>query len=659
MADVSKTVAIIFQGQDQTGAALASVEKNLAGIGNEAGNAGAGLGKLGGDMDGLAGKGDTLSSALSKAFGAVSATLIISAFIDANVAAERFELTMKTLTGSQTAAGAEFEYVKGVANRLGLELFATADAYGQLFAATNGTNLAGQATRDIFEAVARAMAALGKSSSDTEGALLAISQMVSKGTVSMEELRGQLGERLPGAFQAAAASMGLSTTELDKLVSSGKLATDDFLPKFAAQLNKSFGGAEFDTYTGNLNRLKNSVSDAFLIIGDAGVFDALKTGLQLGTAAIVGAQAATVLLGETLGNMAYTIASGDWSGFGARLDASMEKAAKTTQAASDALLGAEKSAAKVGDAGQAAGEKVAAGMKFSADESFKAWKAATEEIDRSLKALGIDPKVFLGPVVEVTDAFKTLAGNAQATGEQIVVGLTAALQKLPQDASLDEFRRALAYAFRDGKVSLDELNAGLTLLDVKQRGLAPSFGPVTQAAKDQAEALKKQADETKKAEEAAAKMALELEKLASNERIKYIEAKVKLNVAEVEAETKRIEAAFQSIDNTVKSTGDQLSDLFKLFSNEDNLSFTAMTDIRDQIDLENKRRDDALALQRDLTMAQIEHIRQQTRQLDRGDSLIRIEGAGLQPHLEAFMWEILRTIQVKVNAQGLALLLGA
>ena len=37
---------------------------------------------------------------------------------------------------------------------------------------------------------------------------------------------------------------------------------------------------------------------------------------------------------------------------------------------------------------------------------------------------------------------------------------------------------------------------------------------------------------------------------------------------------------------------------------------------------------------------------------------IKITGDGLQPHLEAFMWEILKAIQVRVNADGLKMLLG-
>ena len=54
----------------------------------------------------------------------------------------------------------------------------------------------------------------------------------------------------------------------------------------------------------------------------------------------------------------------------------------------------------------------------------------------------------------------------------------------------------------------------------------------------------------------------------------------------------------------------------------------------------------------------IEQLRAQTRAVDRGDSIIKVDGAGLQPHLEAFMWEILKTIQVRVNQDGLAMLLG-
>jgi hypothetical protein len=38
--------------------------------------------------------------------------------------------------------------------------------------------------------------------------------------------------------------------------------------------------------------------------------------------------------------------------------------------------------------------------------------------------------------------------------------------------------------------------------------------------------------------------------------------------------------------------------------------------------------------------------------------MISIDGKGLQPHLEAFMFEILSAIQVKANAEGMKMLVG-
>ena len=48
---------------------------------------------------------------------------------------------------------------------------------------------------------------MGLSADQTSGVLLALQQMISKGTVQAEELRGQLGERLPGALPRSSARL--------------------------------------------------------------------------------------------------------------------------------------------------------------------------------------------------------------------------------------------------------------------------------------------------------------------------------------------------------------------------------------------------------------------------------------------------------------------
>lgn len=657
MADLTKTVSIIFESEDRVTVTTDKIARTFQAVGTEASGAAAKVDQLDKEMDDLGKKAPAIAS-VSSALQALAASLVVKAFIDANVEAEKFTRTMTLLKGSSEAAAQEFAFVKDTANRLGLEIAVTAGAYSSLTAATNGTALQGESTRVIFEAVARAMAALGRSSEETGGAFLAITQIVSKGRVSLEELNGQLGERLPGALQIAARGLGITTTELIKLVETGGLTAEQFLPRFASELNRTFASATFDGYVASLARLKNSIGDAFLTIGDAGAFNILIKGVQGATAVITGSVASFVLLGEVAGALAAKLSLGKSFDFGAAVEASINKAANATRGANEALLGAESATKAVGDAGTAAGAKLASGLAGTAVQSADAWKKASGEIDKALKALGIDPKTLVDPVIEVNGAFKDLATNIAASGELIITGLIGALQKLPQDASLDTLRQQIAYAFRDGKINAEEYAQALALIDTKQKGLSPSFGPVSDAARRQAEELAKTAKEAKKASEDLDKYRLELEKLASNERIKNIEAKVSLNIAQLQEDTKRAQAVFESLDNTVNSTGDLIGSLFGLFKDMDSLSFGAIRAIEDQIEKENQRRQEALNMQKKLVEAQIAQIRAQTQALEKGDSIIKVDGAGLKPHLEAFMWEILRTIQVRVNADGLKMLLG-
>lgn len=237
-------------------------------------------------------------------------------FVTVNVELENMERTFRAITGSSEAAAREMEYARDVADRLGLPVIAAGKAYADLMAATRGTAAEGQATRDVFESVAHAMSVAGKSSADTEGAFLALSQMASKGVVSMEELRGQLGERLPGALNAVASGLGITTAQLIKLVESGQLTAEELFPALAAGLNKLYGAAgenavQTETLTQKWEHFRNSVADAFKTVGDAGVVTALKVALEgLETAATV-ASVGIVAAGKDIGVFLAALANGD------------------------------------------------------------------------------------------------------------------------------------------------------------------------------------------------------------------------------------------------------------------------------------------------------------------------------------------------------------
>ena len=206
----------------------------------------------------------------------ISAT---SAIIDATRQFDRLKGMMDAASGSAMQSALNMRYVEQVSNQLGMNVMATAESFASLTAATRGTALEGKAAQQIFTAFSKAAAALGKSSADTQGIMLALSQMISKGKVSMEELRQQLGERLPGAFQLAAKAMGVTTAELDKMVSNGQVTAEELLPKLAKALDETYSGARFDKINNQIERLDNAWTKFKANILDTGFLNTITKGL--------------------------------------------------------------------------------------------------------------------------------------------------------------------------------------------------------------------------------------------------------------------------------------------------------------------------------------------------------------------------------------------
>ena len=198
---------------------------------------------------------------------AVAATVALlkslsTEIIDAGLSWQALDGIMDAATGSQQASSAEMDYARYQAERLGLELESTAQGYAKLIAASEGTAMGQKEVREIWTGLAEASTVLRLSAYDTSGAMRAVEQIMSKGTVQAEELRGQLGERIPGAFQIAARAMGVTTKELNKMLEQGQVLSDDFLPKFAKQLRKEFGDDVPDA-TSKLRAELNRLDTAF------------------------------------------------------------------------------------------------------------------------------------------------------------------------------------------------------------------------------------------------------------------------------------------------------------------------------------------------------------------------------------------------------------
>jgi tape measure domain-containing protein len=185
----------------------------------------------------------------------------------------KFEQLQKAITfasGSIEEGQKSMAFIRRTASSLGLDLLGVAEGY-KTFAASS--KMAGQSTDETnrqFLAVTKAVAAMGLSTDDAKGVFLALGQIMSKGTVQAEELRGQIGERLPGAFNLAAKSMGVTTAQLNKMLQQGQVISAEFLPKFATELEKTFGAEaakNINTLTASQNKFGAALDSLMVALG--------------------------------------------------------------------------------------------------------------------------------------------------------------------------------------------------------------------------------------------------------------------------------------------------------------------------------------------------------------------------------------------------------
>ena len=256
--------------------------------------------------------------ALGAALGAIGGRELVSQLKDAAFAVNGLNVGLSAVAGGAAGAGDAQDFVRQQSERLGLVVRESTAGYLQLAAATNGTALAGQKTKDIWLGLNEAGTVLNLSQEKQKLAMEAISQIANKGVVSQEELRQQLAESLPGAYQVAARAMGKTTQEFGKLVDSGKLLSEDFLPKFAAQLSKEFGpkiDAALTTPIGQARlafaEFKNT-TDGLTATAGMAFLEGLTSGLQALNAELKSADTneAAKSLGKSLGEGLATAAQG-------------------------------------------------------------------------------------------------------------------------------------------------------------------------------------------------------------------------------------------------------------------------------------------------------------------------------------------------------------
>lgn len=199
-----------------------------------------------------------LTFAAALGAGGIGLSNLVTKFIEVAKSTNRVTTALKNVSGSMAVFADNQRYLLDLAKKYGLEINALTGNYAKFTAAASISGMSMQKQRKIFESLSRAATAFGMSADDSNGVFLALSQMMSKGKISSEELRSQMGERLPIALQAMAKAAGTSVAGLDKLMKEGKLLSAKVLPKFADALNEMIPNVDTDNLETSLNRLQNA-----------------------------------------------------------------------------------------------------------------------------------------------------------------------------------------------------------------------------------------------------------------------------------------------------------------------------------------------------------------------------------------------------------------
>ena len=247
-------------------------------------------------LQGLTRDNNLLQSALLKTqtvFHALGSILAIRAIIDASNAIVKIKAQLQAATGSAEQAAIQFEFLQKYSEKLGLSFEASAKSFGFFLGSVKGTNVTFAEAQKVFVGFSTASRALQLSNEDLDGVFRALGQMMSKGKIQAEELRGQLGDRLPGAFVRFAVALKMTKPgELDNALKKGTITAQqmkDAILSVASALQ-----VEFAT---SAERMSKTVDSAFNRLKNAFDFKSAELGTKGLNAALIGlADAFTALL---------------------------------------------------------------------------------------------------------------------------------------------------------------------------------------------------------------------------------------------------------------------------------------------------------------------------------------------------------------------------
>jgi len=134
-----------------------------------------------------------------------------------------------------------------------------------------------------------------------------------------------------------------------------------------------------------------------------------------------------------------------------------------------------------------------------------------------------------------------------------------------------------------------------------------------------------------------------------------MEWEAKVEIADVQAAADIIIGLSSDVSEMFASSGDVMVGLSGALAD---LSSYDRLQLFDLLEEEAMRRSELLALEKELTQAQVDYLEARTESMQKGGGLVTIEANNLEPELQLVLNRIIELTQIRANEQGLEFLIG-
>jgi tape measure domain-containing protein len=219
-----------------------------------------------------------IGGGLTAAFTAAGLTNLTQRVFTQSAELETLRLQLQGVYGDAERAQRQYNFLIEAAQKYGADPVSFGKPYARFAAGAKGAGFSDAEINSATETLFKVKTALNMNPESLERTGKALSDMLAKGVVQAEELRGQLADHIPNAVGLAVRATGLSSDKLFEAMRKGQVDATAFVKLMLLEMDKEYSKTAEKAAKGPLaavQRVKTQLSLASDEIGRAGLNDAV------------------------------------------------------------------------------------------------------------------------------------------------------------------------------------------------------------------------------------------------------------------------------------------------------------------------------------------------------------------------------------------------